>query len=220
VKIVSYYLWTFFLGLLLLSAPIESYSQTDTNADFQEWVQLSVAKKFSNKFSASVTTHLRFTDNASSFNDIDFDWRLNYNFSKKFGANVIFRNWMFKNRAPVYFMWYELRYTEAGPKYKWNNLFRLHNGLDYSERVSADFLRWRSHYFHKMPESKFTPFLGYDLWYRFNDQNELQRLWVEVGTNYAIGKIKLTLMYRRFEFFEKLGGRDRNILVTALSYSF
>ena len=189
-------------------------------ADLQEWTQISAGKKINDKFRASLTTITRFTKDISEFNDINFDWRLNYNINKKWGTNVLFRNWVFKNREPVYFLWLELRNTQSGPKYKWNNVLRFHNGIDYNDRISADFLRWRSHYFFTITDSKWTPFFGTDLWYRFNGNNELQRLWVEFGTNYSLGKIKLTLLYRRFEFFENINGTDRNIILTGLAYSF
>ena len=216
VKNFSAYIFGFIFLFSLGVVP----TQSDAQADFQQWTQLSVGKKLSDKVTASLTTITRFTDNASDFNDTNFDWRINYSFNKKWGANLIFRNWTFDGRAPVYFLWYELRHTQAGVKYKWNNVLRLHNGLDYNDRASADFLRWRHHFFHKIQNSKWTPFIGYDLWYRFNGLNEFQRLWVELGTDYAMGPFKLTLMYRRFEFFDNADGGDSNVFLTGLAYSF
>jgi len=208
-----------FLVVIAISSAI-FHSANAQAEDFQAWTQLSFSKKINEKWTASVTPIIRFSDNASTFNDISYDWRLAYNFKNGVSTKAVFRTWTFKSRKPIYFFWAELQYVQNKENYKWVNLIRFHNGLDWVGSTQGDFLRWRHHYFHKPVKSKFIPFVGYDLWYGLNSMNIFERIWVEVGSDYKLDKVNLRLMYRRFAFLNDLPGLRRNIILTGLSYSF
>jgi len=187
--------------------------------DFQSWTMLSVSKKLNKKYSTSVTSIFRFNDNVSKFNDINFDYRFARKLKKGFTAQVVFRNWTFLEREPIYFLWYDFLHVKKNTEYKWVNMVRFHHGLDWVGKEQADFVRWRNHFYHNFKLSKFQPFVGYDLWFRFNQRNDFQQIWMEAGTMYLHKKMKFRLNYRRIQPFANQPGWRRNIIVTGLFYN-
>ena len=97
---------------------------------------------------------------------------------------------------------------------------RFHHGLDWVGIEQADFLRWRNHFYYTFKESNLVPFFGYDLWYRFNDRNAFQNLWLHAGADYNLDKLKFRLYYRRITHFENQPGWKRYVIVTGIFYSF
>jgi len=188
--------------------------------DFQVWNFISLSKKIDTKTTASLVSIHRFADNSTRFNDISFDWRISRQLKGNFHAQIAFRNWVFTERVPIYFLWYDLKHVQNKSTYKWVNLLRLHHGLNWNENNIADFIRWRNFYFQKIASSKFVPYVGYDLWFRFNGINDFQSLWLEAGSEYQLEKMKLKLNYRRIGYFKDFPGLRRHIIVASIYYKF
>ncbi len=187
--------------------------------DFQSWNMIAISKKIKTKYTSSLTTIYRINNNVTSFNDVSFDWRLNRKIKNGLSAQIVFRNWVFIKKKPVYFFWYDIVYVHKKPNYKWVNLLRLHHGLDWVGKRQADFLRMRNHFFYDIgTKNKITPFIGYDLWYRFNENNRFQSIWLEAGAEYQIKKFKFRLNYRRIGYFDDGPGLRRNIIVSGIFY--
>lgn len=187
--------------------------------DFQSWGMLSVSKELNANYATSLTSIFRFNDTSSRFSDINFDYRLTRKLKKGFEAQIIFRNWTFIEREPVYFLWYDFKHVLKQSQHKWVNLIRLHHGLDWVGKEQADFIRWRSHYYHTLKSSNFQPFVGCDFWFRFNNRNNFQQIWMEAGTEYFHKNLKLRLNYRRIQPFTNQPGWRRNIIVVGLFFS-
>jgi len=205
---------------LLLFYFIPSTSFFAQSEDFQTWTGLVLSKKINPNTTVSSVSIFRFTDNSSRFNDISFDWRVSRKIKGNFHAQVSFRNWTFTESKPVYFAWYDVKHVQHKERYKWVNLLRLHHGLDWNDRKLPDFLRWRNFYFQKFPDSKFVPYVGYDLWFRFNGKSDFQILWLEAGSEYHFDKLILKLNYRRIGYFGNIPGLRRHLIVSWLIYNF
>lgn len=188
--------------------------------DFQSWTMLVASKKFNSKTTSSLATIFRFDEKVSAFNDISFDWKIKRKLKYGLSAQFSFRNWTFEQRTPVYFFWYDLFYVQNKTKYKWVSIFRGHHGLDWVDREQADFIRWRNFYYHKFSKGKLLPYVGYDLWYRLNDFNAFQIIWLESGFQYKIDKAILQLGYRRITYFKDVPGLRRHIILTKIQYDF
>lgn len=180
----------------------------------------AVSKKLGPKYFASLIAIHRINDSISRYNDISFDWKFRYKIKNGLSAQVAFRHWTFTQSKPVYFFWYDLIYVQNKPTSRWVNLLRFHHGLDWLGKEQADFLRWRNHYYQSFKVSKLVPFVGYDLWYRFNERNSFQNLWIEAGLEYKIDKVKLRLNYRRITHFDNQPGWKRHVIVIGAFYSF
>jgi len=203
----------FFVSQLLISF---LYGQEE---DFQSWNMVAFSKKINTKYTSSLTTIYRINNNVSDFNDISFDWRLNRKIKKGFSAQIVFRNWVFVEKEPVYFFWYDLVYVQKKSNYKWVNLLRFHHGLDWVGKQQADFIRMRNHFFYDIgKKNKITPFLGYDIWYRLNGNTRFQAIWLEAGAEYNIKKLKFRINFRRIGYFNNGPGLRRNIIVTGIFY--
>lgn len=203
-----------FLIFVLAYCPL-----TAQNNDIQSWTMTAVSKKLNSNYSTSLTVINRVNDNISKYNDVSFDWKLRRKFKGGFTAQVAFRHWTFRVNKPIYFFWYDLIHVYKKTDFKWINLLRYHHGLDWVDKEQADFLRWRNQFYKNFKDSKIVPFIGYDLWYRLNDRNDFQNLWLDVGAEYELGKIKLRLNYRRITLFKNQPGWRRHILVTGFFYS-
>ena len=178
------------------------------------------SKKIDSNYSTSLTIIQRVNDNITRYNDVSFDWRLKRRLNSTLSAQIAFRHWTFVEQKPVYFFWYDLIHVQQKSTFKWVNLLRFHHGLDWVGKEKADFIRWRNHYYQKIKESKLEPFIGYDLWYRFNELNYFQNLWLEAGTEYKLGNIKMRFNYRRITHFKNRPGWKRHVIVTGVFYSF
>ncbi len=209
-----------YLTLYLILHFIPTTFLVAQSEDFQSWSGLILSKKINPKTTISNVSIVRFTDNSSRFNDVSFDWRVSRKIKGKFHAQVSFRNWPFTEQKPVYFAWYDIKHVQQKEQYKWVNLLRFHHGLDWNDKKLADFLRWRNFYFQKFPNSRFVPYVGYDLWFRFNGKSDFQILWLEAGSEYHFDKLKLKLNYRRIGYFGNIPGLRRHLIVTWLIYSF
>ncbi len=99
------------------------------------------------------------------------------------------------------------------------NILRFHHGLDWVGKQQADFLRWRSHFYKQLPNSPFVPFVGYDLWYRFNGNNFFQNLWIDLGAEYKVENFLIRINYRRITQFENRPGWRRHILVFGIFHT-
>jgi len=194
------------------------FSLTAQEDDLQSWTITTLSKKLNSKYSASVLVINRVDENISRYSSVSFDWRVRRHIKDGFSAQVSFRHWTFTQRKPVYFMWYDLIYVHKKPMYRWVNLLRFHQGLDWVDLEEPDFLRWRNHYFKNLKNSKLTPFVGYDLWYRLNDRFAFQRVWLEAGAEYKLGKTILRLNYRRVAIFKNQPGRNLHIIFTGFTY--
>ncbi len=188
--------------------------------DFQSWNMISINKKLNTKYTTSLTAIYRINDKVTRFNDISFDWRLNRKIKNGFSTQIVFRNWVFTQKDPVYFLWYDLVYVNKKPKYKWVNLLRIHHGLDWVGKEQSDFIRMRNHFYYNLDKSnKLTTFIGYDLWYKLNKEYIFQSIWLEAGLEYIINKLKFRLNYRRIGYFKDRPGLRRNIIVTGIFYN-
>jgi len=203
--------------IILLFTFLFSLELSSQEKDLQSWNMIAISKKVNPKFTSSLTTIYRINDNVSKFNDVSFDWRVNMTMKNGFSTQLTFRNWTFRELKPVYFFWYDLKYLQNKEQYKWVNILRVHHGLDWVGKVQADFIRNRSHYFHKVGAKKIlSPFIGYDLWFQFNDINRFTSIWMEVGTEYSMSNAKFRLNYRRIGYFNNVPGLRRNIIVTGI----
>ena len=206
-----------FLGFIFFFGITNSMNGQEE--DFQSWNMISISKKLKPEYTTSLTAIYRINDNASKFSDISFDWRLTRKFRRGFSAQIAFRNWTFLQKKPVYFLWYDLVYVNKSTKYKWVNLLRIHHGLDWVGRQQADFIRMRNHLFYNIDsKNKLATFIGYDIWYRLNQENRFQTIWLEAGIEYTIEKLKFRLNYRRIDFFNDGPGLRRNMIVTGIFY--
>ncbi len=203
--------WKF--GLILF---IVFVFRTNTDAqhpeDFQSWNMFVLTKKINTNYTASMTTIGRLDQNATTFNDVSIDYRIVRRLTSGFNFQLSFRTWTFVDDKPIYFLWLELVHLRKIENAKWVNLLRLHNGLDWVGKEQADFLRWRNYFFYNIGNKKLSPYVGYDLWYRFNKQNQFQRIWLEGGLEYPLDKMKFRLNYRRIGFLNDGPGLRRNIL--------
>ncbi len=188
--------------------------------DFQSWNIISLSQPINSKYTASLTTISRINDNVTRFNDISFDWRVNRKFKNGLSAQVSFRNWVFLQNDPIYFVWYDMIYVKKRTKYKWVNLLRLHHGLDWGDREQADFIRMKNYFFVIIDKAnKLAPFIGYDVWYKLSDDNRFQLIWLDSGIEYTMHKLRLRLNYRRIAPIGNAVGPRRDIILMGLFYT-
>ena len=188
--------------------------------DFQSWIITSLSKKINSEYTGSIVMINRFTENISKYNSVSVDWKVKRKLQGNFSAQVSFRHWTFTDRKPVYFMWYDVIHLHKNSKHRWMNLLRFHQGLDWVGREQADFIRWRNYFFQNINESKFTPFIGYDLWYRINGLNSFQNIWVELGSEYKLEKTKLRLNYRLMNPLNNSPFLKRHLIVVSSFHQF
>lgn len=208
------------IGIIFLFSAVPYGNAIIAQSDFQSWNMAGLTKIINPKYSTSLIVINRFTDDVSNFSDVSFDWRIKRVLGRGFSAQYTFRNWTFIDSRPIYFMWYDLSYLHKTEGHRWINLIRFHNGLDWVGKEQADFVRWRNFYFQNIRNSKFTPFIGYDLWYRLNGRNVFQNLWSELGTEYELGNIKLRANYRLIRPFNGQPGLRRHAIVLGAFYSW
>jgi len=195
------------------------FSNTNLSAqenDQQLWAMMIISKNLGSKYFTSVTLINRINDNISRYSDISVDWRIRRKIKNGWSAQIAFRHWTFTERKPVYFFWYDLINVQKQENFRWVNLLRIHHGLDWVGKEQADFLRWRNHYFQNIKNSKLVPFLGYDLWFRFNNRNAFQNLWLEADVEYKQDKIKYKLFYRRISVFKDQPGWKKYVIVAGI----
>jgi len=207
-----------FLFILFL---LPLFTNAQVVSDAKLWTGISVSKKI-NDFEFSFSEELRFDENINHIDKVFSEIGAQYKITKHFFVGI---NYRFNRDNDYETPNYNIRHRidlAIGYKHKINN-FRLSfrtkiqtkNAL--SEENSPTFSRNKFAVKYKM-DNDFTPFISFEFYYQFNNENIINRNRLALGSSYKINKNNAIKLFYMFENKFNVKNLKRNH-VYGLSYS-
>ena len=196
-------------------------NHTQAQLDWVSWSSVQLNYKAGEKFTVKLKPIWRQKNDLSEYDNTSIDVILSYKINKQWSVDINNRHWFLpKDGDDREFWFFDLNHKiPLSSKFVFSNKLRYHLGVDWN-REDTDFLRWLSKISWKTGK-KINPFIGWDFFYRFPEDNVFARLRYKVGATATLSnRTKLTVEYwRQFSLTDKFNEPEANFLVVNLAYS-
>lgn len=203
----------------LLLLPILSVSTLEGQVDNQTWTGLHVKAGLNEKLSLGVKPIIRHFMDIGEYQNSSIDVYLKYKIGGGWKISLLGRRWFMPDRSDRQFIWPGIENLQSFKDFSWFNNFRYHLALDIFDTVDPNFLRWMT-ILKPHVDWPVKPQMGFELFFRTDSFNELQRLRYEPGISWSFeNHYNLTVVYRRQESLNVDPGSKQNQYVITLTYN-
>lgn len=170
------------------------------STDTRTWSSIQLTKTINAKSSYAIKPIIRHFKDLSDYQNSSLDFSYRHKLKKGWYLQGVTRYWFIPKATDRYFLWFDVGYIKGIKKSKLATFVRYHHAFDLKEQIDPDFLRWKANW--SFPTiGKFTPQFAFEVFYRLNNINHLNRVRYEPGVKWAISdRIDFTAVYRRENF--------------------
>ncbi|MFK7776031.1 MAG: DUF2490 domain-containing protein [Saprospiraceae bacterium] len=216
-KRVDFWKIGFFVSFFIFGNVVQITAQLD----WVSWSSVQLNYKANDRFIIKLKPIWRQKNDLSEYDNSSIDVILSYKINKQWSVDVNNRHWFLPNDGDDREFWFfDLNHKiSLSPKFVFSNKLRYHLGVDWN-REDTDFLRWLSKISWSTGK-KINPFIGWDFFYRFPENNVFARLRYKIGAAATLSnRTKLTVEYwRQFSLTDKFNEPEANFLVVNFAYN-
>ncbi len=156
-------------------------------SDLGSWSSIKWSDQFDDKTSISILPIVRHNQNLSNYSNVSIDVILSFKINKNFSFNFLNRHWWMESGVNRHFWFLDLKYqTKLSRNIQLSQILRWHQAFDI-DVADPDFFRTLTTL--SFPNnSRFTPLIAADLFFRRNGFEELQRTRYKLGTSYKFNQ--------------------------------
>lgn len=206
------YFFLFLLFFVFLSIHNCSAQSTDNIT----WSSIQLLKNINDQSSYAIKPIIRHHQDVSTYQNSSLDFSYRRKIGKGWYLQGLTRYWFMPDATDRYFLWFDVGYSKDIKKSKLTTFFRYHQAFDIKDRIDPDFLRWKANW--TFPSlGAVAPVLGYEIFFRLNSINNVDRVRYEPGIKWRISKtLELSTVYRRENFQNESPKRKFNVGVINL----